>query len=676
MPRSLRLFSRLVGFFLGGALLSLRVAAADGPAASGEIQQLMVKLRGPAAARSMVLGADTARGLSASAGVSLRHVRRMSGGAELFRLPRAMNADEANAVAQQLLRDPRVEAVEPDRWVQPLMVPNDSRYPEQWQLHDAASEPAAANLPEAWDLSTGASDLVIAVVDTGIVAHADLDRSARILPGFDFVSDSFIANDGDGRDGDSSDPGDWVTSGDISASQRLCAQTEPSSWHGTHVAGIIGASGNNGFGVAGVNWNSKLLPVRVLGKCGGYLSDVLDGARWAAGLSVPGVPDNANRARVINLSLGATAACSPFIQGVVDEIVATGAVIVAAAGNSGGDAGAITPGNCAGVIAVGALGRTGSRAYYSSTGSTVALSAPGGAQAYVNDSVGILSLFNTGTTSPDASPNGDSYAFLQGTSMAAPHVSGVASLMLSLNPALTAAEVRQKLRATARPFPAGSTCTTALCGAGMLDAVAALRSATNTTPPVANAGDDKQADPGGVVTLTASGSAAAPPASIMRYTWTQTGGAPVVLSDPNSVDASFTAPGFSDTLSFQLTVTDDGGLSSSDTVQVTLGSGVSTASSSNSSGGGGGGGCFIATAAYGTPSAAEVGSLRAFRDNYLLTNAVGRAFVATYYALSPPFANAIRPHPFLRKLVRAGLVPYVAVARWFTGKKFETAPQP
>lgn len=668
---------RLLGFFFGYLASAVQVAAAaNGVPSPTDVPQVMVKLRNPSAARAAVVGAETLRGLSESAGVSLRHVRRMSGGVQVLALPRDTTPDQTRAVIQQLLRNPGVESAEPDRWVQPLLVPNDARYPEQWSLHEAVSEIAGANLPPAWELTTGAPGIVIAIVDTGVVTHAELD-SARVLAGYDFVSDAFVANDGDGRDGDPGDPGDWVSAADKASYQKLCTQTESSSWHGTHVAGIIAASGNNGTGVAGTNWTSQLLPVRVLGKCGGYLSDVLDGARWAAGLSVPNAPANPNRARVINMSLGATAACSPFVQSAIDDILSAGVAVVAAAGNSAGDAGAITPGNCPGVIAVGSIDRDGNRAYYSSTGATIALSAPGGAQLYTNDARGILSLLNTGTTSPNPSPGGDTYIFLQGTSMAAPHVTGVVSLMLSLNPALTPAQVRQKLRATSRSFPAGSTCTVSLCGAGMLDAFASLQSARNTTPPVANAGEDKQADPGAVITLNGAGSTATAPAALSSYAWTQISGTSVTLSDTQVASPSFASPGDSDTLVFQLTVADDGGLSSSDAVVVRLGSGVHTASSSsgeNSGGGGGGGGCFIATAAFGTASAPEVRFLRAFRDRHLLTHDIGRVIVAAYYRLSPPFADFIRSRPTLRAMVRAGLVPYVAAARWFGGESSETAP--
>ncbi len=637
------------------------------PAASSpQITRLIVKLHPRTSARGAVALHDTVRHLSVTAGTALSFARPMSGGSQVLKLARSMTAAEAQAVVQQLLQDPSVEYAEPDRWVEPLLVPNDTRYFDQWYLHEAHSEIAAANLPGAWDL--GASQpVIVAVVDTGLVPHADLE-AARIVPGYDFVSDPFTANDGDGRDADPTDSGDWVTAQDVSPDHRLCQYASNSSWHGTQIAGIIGATANNALGVSGVSANAKLLPVRVLGKCGGYLSDVLDGARWAAGVSDPFLPPNPNPARVVNLSLGAKTSCSPLIQSAIDDVIAKGAVVVAAAGNTAGDAAAMTPGNCSGVVAVGAVDRGGNKAYYSSTGATVALSAPGGAQGWVNDPRGILTLSNTGLTTAEASPGGDTYVFVQGTSMSAPQVAGVTALMLAANPGLAPAQVRQKLRATARAFPAGSTCTTALCGAGLLDAVAAVRSASNTVPPVADAGGDQQVEPNTTVTLSAAGSAAAAPAAIAQYLWTQLSGTPVALSNAQDANATFTAPSRSEPMHFQLTVVDDGGLTATDTVQVQLSAtatfGTFDAAASASSGSGSGSGCFIATAAYGSADAHEVRYLRDFRDRYLMTNAIGRAFVALYYQLSPPFADAIRPYPLLRRLVRIGLMPYVAMARW------------
>lgn len=651
-----------------GALLSRPADAREAdPLAAGVVQRLLVKRRTPTGSPEGVVAGSFLRRLSESAAIPLARVRRMSGGAEVVQLPRAMTATQAQAIAERLMQDPSVESAEPDRSVRPLVLPSDADYALQWYLQGADSEIAAANLPDAWEYSRGDASVVIAVLDTGLVTHSELD-GGRIYPGYDFVSDIFMANDGDGRDADPSDPGDWTNDADVSTHSICAGGSKDSSWHGTVVTGVVAASTNNGIGVAGVNWNSRLLPVRVLGKCGGYLSDVLDGMRWAAGVHDRDLPPNPHPARVLNLSLGAATACTPLVQSAINDALAAGAVIIAAAGNNAGDAAGIAPGNCAGVIAVTALDRTGGRAYYASTGTTVALAAPGGAQAYVNDASGILSLFNTGTTAPLPSPDGDTYSFVQGTSMSAPQVAGAASLMLSVNPLLTPAQVRRKLQATARSFPAGSTCSAALCGAGMLDATRAVQSAANTVPPVAEAGTDQTVVTNDTVALDGTSSVAATPASIAQYSWIQLRGVPVVLADAGSVSPTFVAPAQATTLSFQLTVVDDGNLTAADTVtvEVTAPAGAAHAVAGNV--GAGDSRCFIATAAYGTPEAADVRRLRRFRDRYLLTNAVGRAFVRVYYRLSPPFANAVRPYPLLRKLIRVGLIPYVTLARWLTAE--------
>src|SRR5205823_4685517 len=201
-----------------------------------------------------------------------------------------------------------------------MVVPNDTMYGQQWHYFEARG---GINLPPAWDVTTGSASLTVAVVDSGVVPHADL--AGRLVPGYDFISDASMSNDGDGRDADARDPGDYGCNG------------AASSWHGTHVAGTIGAASNNGAGVAGINWSSKILPVRVMGKCGGYTSDIVDGMRWAAGIAVIGVPANANPARVINLSLGSDGACSSAFQSAVNDVIARGTVVVAAAGNSNSD---------------------------------------------------------------------------------------------------------------------------------------------------------------------------------------------------------------------------------------------------------------------------------------------------------------------------------------------------
>ncbi len=320
------------------------------------------------------------------------------------------------------------------------------------------------NLLPAWSITTGAATTVVAVIDTGIRNHADL--AGRTVPGYDFISDMFVANDGNGRDADPADPGDWTANNACFAGW----QAENSSWHGTHVAGTIGAASNNSSGVAGVNWQAKVLPVRVLGRCGGSLSDIVDGTRWAAGLPVPGAPANANPADVVNLSLGGSGACGTTYQNAFNELAAAGVVAVVAAGNSNVNVSNARPANCNQVITVAANNKDGDRACYSNYGSLIEITAPGGAQSFANDPNGVLSTLNAGANGPGA----DNLIYYQGTSMAAPHVAGLVSLMLAEQPGLTPAQVLTVLQDTARDFPAGSNCTPANCGPGIADAFAAL----------------------------------------------------------------------------------------------------------------------------------------------------------------------------------------------------------
>jgi serine protease len=397
-------------------------------------------------------------------GVAMTMLRTTGTGAHVMHLGRKMTLSEAKALAAELAaRDPSVEYAEPDRIMTRMFVPNDPLYTNQWSYSDAT---AGLRLPAAWDKSTGAG-INVAVIDTGYRPHADL--SGRILPGYDFITNTSIAGDGNGRDADASDPGDSVVAGQCGTGSP--AQDEPSSWHGTHVAGTIAAATNNGVGVAGVAFNAKIVPARVLGKCGGYTSDIADAIIWASGGTVANVPANANKARVINLSLGGSGTCDTTTQNAINSARSRGTVVVVAAGNSNADASGSSPANCAGVIAVAAVGKSGGKASYSNYGAVVDLAAPGG-----DSGAGILSTLNAGTTAPAA----DNYAYYMGTSMATPHVAGVAALMLSLNPNLTPDEVEAKLKSTARAFPAACSG----CGAGLVDAAAAVNavSATPATP--------------------------------------------------------------------------------------------------------------------------------------------------------------------------------------------------
>ncbi len=399
--------------------------------------------------------------LSAAAGLSLAYVRAMSGEGHVLRLPEALPLEEVQAIAARLETLPEVAYAEPDARMFPTRAPNDPGYADQWHYWQTYG----INAPAAWDLFIGTSSIRIAVLDTGITNHADL--AGRWVGGYDFIVDTFVSNDGNGRDSDPHDPGDWVD-------YSYCfpgSSASYSSWHGTHVAGTIGARSNNGAGVAGINWVSPIVPVRVLGQCGGYTSDIVDGMRWAAGLTVAGVPANPYPARVLNLSLGGQSSCGSTLQGAVNAVNARGAVVVVSAGNENDNAAYYSPANCTGVITVAATNRDGNKASYSNYGAAVEISAPGGQYPY-----GVLSTLNAGLFEP----RGDDYAYYQGTSMAAPHVAGVVSLMLTRNPTLDHAEVLAILQATARSFGsgagAGTLCTTAICGSGIVNARAALAS--------------------------------------------------------------------------------------------------------------------------------------------------------------------------------------------------------
>lgn len=396
--------------------------------------------------------------LSQISNVNMTYVRPMSGKAHIVKLSEIKSNDELSKIIIELKKNPDILYVEIDRLMKIMRAPNDSLYNQQWHYHASSSEVGGANIPGAWDITTGSTSNVIAVIDTGILPHTDL--AGKTVPGYDFISDLAVANDGDGRDANPSDPGDNSGNG--------------SSWHGTHVAGTIGAATNNTTGVAGINWNGKILPVRVLGVGGGYTSDIVDGVRWSAGIPVLGVPNNANPAKVLNLSLGGSGACSLTWQSAVDDVAAVGAITVVAAGNSNADAADFSPASCNNVITVASNSQTGSRAYYSNYGSTVEITAPGGDQVYVDS--GVLSTLDGGTDAPN---NDNIYVGYQGTSMAAPHVAGIVSLMTDVNPSLNTSGVTSILASTARAFPTGTRddCTTALCGAGIIDAYAAVTAA-------------------------------------------------------------------------------------------------------------------------------------------------------------------------------------------------------
>jgi len=396
--------------------------------------------------------ARAARALPADASrraPGIQRLRRTATGAEVIRTDRKLDRAEAESLMRQLAANPDVEYVEVDKLNRLFLTPNDTYFSQQYGFGTGAGGIRAT---EAWDRATGAG-VVVAVLDTGITSHSDLN--ANILPGYDFISDSFVANDGNGRDPDPSDPGDWVSANQCGFPHSA----QSSSWHGTHVAGTVAAVTNNGKGVAGTAFNAKVVPVRVLGRCGGYDSDIADAIIWASGGTVGGVPANANPAEVINLSLGGQGSCGTTMQNAINSAVSRGTTVVIAAGNDNANVSGYSPANCNNVIAVASVTNTGARSSFSNYGSLIDIAAPGSS---------IVSTLNSGSTSPGS----ETYASYSGTSMATPHVAGVVALVQSVAPTpLTPAQVETLLKNTARPFPATPS---QPIGAGIVDAKAAV----------------------------------------------------------------------------------------------------------------------------------------------------------------------------------------------------------
>ncbi|NIK39966.1 subtilisin family serine protease [Xanthomonas arboricola] len=281
---------------------------------------------------------EIARAVPARRGraLGLSSSRWLGVGPQLLVADRALDRVDAETLMRRLAADPSVKRVEVDMLMRPMLVPNDTRLSEQWAL---GTTTAGINVRPAWDKATG-KGAVVAVIDTGVTTHPEL--SANVLAGYDFISDAFIARDGNARDTSAADVGDWAAANDCGSG----ASASSSSWHGTHVAGIVAAAANNGAGTAGVAFNAKVLPVRVLGRCGGYLSDIADAIVWASGGTVSGVPANPTPAKVINLSLGGIGTCSTTLSNAIASAVSRGTSVVVAAGNSNVHVSNSVPANC------------------------------------------------------------------------------------------------------------------------------------------------------------------------------------------------------------------------------------------------------------------------------------------------------------------------------------------
>ena len=383
--------------------------------------------------------------------LSVARLRTLSVGAEVVLANRGLDRAEAESLMRQIAADPSVEYVEVDRLMKALMTPNDTHFGAY--LWGMKTSPAGIYADQAWNTTSG-SAVVVAVLDTGYTDHSDL--LPNLLQGHDFISNKTMAGDGGGRDTDAHDPGDYY-------------RADNSSWHGTHVAGTVAAVGNNSKGVIGVAYGARVVPVRVLGRGGGYTSDIVDGITWSSGGSVAGAPVNANPAEVINMSLGGSGACSSTYQTAINAAVARGTTVVVAAGNSNADTAGFTPASCNNVIAVAATNTSGTRASYSNYGSMIDVAAPGGDTG--DCTTLIVSTGNAGTSGPTT----ENYSCMAGTSMASPHVAGTVALMQAVRTTpLTPAQVESILKSTLRAFPASND---KPIGNGIINAAAAVSAA-------------------------------------------------------------------------------------------------------------------------------------------------------------------------------------------------------
>ncbi len=601
MRRVLLQLAAITAVLASLALPALRAQAAQDPAAAGPgpTARVIVKYRDqapmmraqsarPAGSRQAQLAAALGRRW----GLSLTDGHAIGDRAQLV-IGHGISSAE---LAARLAADSEVEYAEPDRRRHIRAVPNDPLYADnqasatptvgQWYLRPPTStNVSAVNAQAAWSTTRGTSSVVVAVLDTGVrFDHPDL--IGKLLPGYDFVNDTKTANDGDGRDANPSDPGDWVTTSEIDtdASFASCSASA-SSWHGTQVAGIIGAASQNAFGMASVAPNVMVLPVRVLGKCGGFDSDILQGMLWAAGLSDSPV-SNPNPAKVLNLSLGGEGACTASYKDVIKRITDAGVTVVVSAGNDAGLA-VDSPANCDGALAVAGMRHAGTKAGFSSVGPEVAISAPAG--NCVNEEAGaclypLLTTDNLGTTTPGTHAFSDGVSASFGTSFSAPLVAGTAALMLSVNAQLTPVQIKSAIQASARAFPSsGATsdvavchapngteqlecyCTTSTCGAGMLDTGAAVQAVASATAPVVPM-SASTANPslGAQVALEASEAAAKAGRSIVSYAWSIVSGDSLAqfTSATNASTANLEPQG-SGWVTVMLTVTDNLGESAS-----------------------------------------------------------------------------------------------------------------
>ena len=459
------------------------------PLPSSPVARVIVKFKDDGNFLRQAPGLQRSQSLSSRLGLNITQGDEIAAGHQVL----TATGLTSQQLADQLSQLDEVEFAEPDELRKINAFTYDPVFPKQWYLQN--TQASASNFSAAWDLGTGTRQTVVAVLDTGITDHPDLRN--KLVPGYNFISDPVLAMNGMGRSANPTDPGDYIDANvrndptfvSACGTENL-ASDKNSSWHGTQVAGLIAAQANNAYGMAGAGWDLRILPVRVLGKCGGRDSDILAAMLWSAGLPVSGIPNNPNPARIINLSLGSTTPCSKSYASVLAQLSGK-VVVVAAAGNDGGAVG--SPANCPGVLGVAGLRNQGDKVGYSSYGKEVGISAPAG--NCINTAVNQPCLFpmytttNFGLKGPAGPGMTDEFNYTVGTSFSAPLVSAAVALMIDLNPALTPTETIAKINVAAKPFVqvpdrqvCASTrdlnpcnCSSAICGSGMLDALSALR---------------------------------------------------------------------------------------------------------------------------------------------------------------------------------------------------------
>ncbi|HTW73593.1 MAG TPA: S8 family serine peptidase [Steroidobacteraceae bacterium] len=645
--------------------------------------QIIVKWRSSGvAALQIPTIAGRAQHMRAVEGVQVRPVRTLFGETDVMSLGYVPSLRDMQDILARLNADPAVQYAEPNgyRYLAdfPTDPPNDpffvagsdnnGSWEGQWYLlPSSATTPSALGVTTAWQTTLGSQSVVVAVLDTGIIEgqpdftyppgasstpklECGTDNSGQSYCGYDFVScdqgntatdsepDSsadcsatgsaatyYFANDGHDWAEDAADPGDWIDSTDTAMTlfqDAACTTTAPSSWHGTKVAGVIGAVTNNGIGVAGIAPLTTLLPVRVIGKCAARVSDIAAGILWAAGVGVSldaGTIAASPAANIINLSLAANTPCSQTEQDAINQAIDAGVLVVAAAGNEGGPLDA--PANCSGVVSVVGLRAAGTKVPYSNLSSSAApatIAAPGGncvnnsttAGITVSCDYAIMTTSDAGTTTPSPTPGFYTYELLNpsfvdsgantdnaavaGTSFAAPMVAGTAALMLAAEPTLTPAQLIARLKSSALPFPKSSSttstecqlasastdtngnftdvsqqaecvCTPQTCGAGMLDAAAAVNAASGLFVQITTS--HSSGAPGQRIQLNGTGSTPDAGATITRWRWSTSPSTSDQIANPDQPVATLVMPGLR-SIDVVLTITDSSGHTASASARI------------------------------------------------------------------------------------------------------------